>query len=117
MADKAAFSYDVFFRGVEGFGEHFQITAEDSSQLLEGRKSLVTALNIMEAKPLPRDLENQGRSFKPAGNTAPPPAVGTTPVCPTDGAPMRLRQPREGQTWPAFWSCQNYPSCSGKRNA
>ena len=128
MADKSAtganFSYDLFFRGPEGFGEHFQVVAETADDLLKGRTPLINALQIMDAKPLPRDMDNQGRSYpKGSGASAqsgPSPAPGTVPVCPLDGAPMQLRQPKDGQTWPAFWSCSNYnrgACCKGKRNA
>ena len=123
MADKANFSYDLFFRGPEGFGEHFQITSETAEDLLKGRTPLINALAIMDAKPLPRDMENQGRSYPPrtqgSAPSSPPPTPGTVPICPVDSAPMQLRQPRDGQTWPAFWSCSNYRStgCKGKRNA
>jgi len=38
------------------------------------------------------------------------------PYCPECGAQMRLRKPRENQTWEAFWGCSQYPECKGARN-
>jgi ssDNA-binding Zn-finger/Zn-ribbon topoisomerase 1 len=28
---------------------------------------------------------------------------------------MRLREPKNGQSWNAFWGCTNFPDCRGKR--
>jgi ssDNA-binding Zn-finger/Zn-ribbon topoisomerase 1 len=38
------------------------------------------------------------------------------PYCPDCGAQMRLRRPRTGQNWKAFWGCSQYPECRGIRN-
>jgi len=39
------------------------------------------------------------------------------PACPECGGLMVLRQPRPGgKTFEAFWGCQSYPNCHGKRN-
>lgn len=37
------------------------------------------------------------------------------PDCPICGAKMRLRRPRPGQRWRAFWGCSQYPECDGSR--
>jgi len=37
------------------------------------------------------------------------------PYCPECGAKMKLRKPKAGQDWPPFWSCSQWPECSGKR--
>ena len=44
-------------------------------------------------------------------------AIRTKPVpyCPECGARMVLRRPRPGQSWRAFWGCNRWPDCSGKR--
>jgi hypothetical protein len=134
VADKANFSYDLFFRGPEGFGEHFQITSESAEDLLKGRSPLINALAIMDAKPLPRDMENQGRSYparggppRPAGAGSPSqkPQPGVTPVCPVDGGHMTMKTGVKGPNTQApgdpyaFWGCDNYATtgCRGKVNA
>jgi len=29
---------------------------------------------------------------------------------------MRLRRPKQGQTYKPFWGCSQYPDCKGTRN-
>jgi ssDNA-binding Zn-finger/Zn-ribbon topoisomerase 1 len=38
-----------------------------------------------------------------------------SPHCPDCGGRMRLREPKNGQSWNAFWGCTNFPDCRGKR--
>jgi hypothetical protein len=128
VADKdTRYSYDVFYRVGDGYGEHIQVWADDEDTLLKGREGLVKALKAMGAGPLPRDMEFSQKN-RPAETVQPVPGKNpnrlpqtgnaVTPVCPDDGAPMRQRFPdaSKGQTWPWFWSCTNYPNCKGKRN-
>jgi hypothetical protein len=129
VADKG-YSYDVFFRvGENGLGEHIQITVDKPEDIIPERDKVMVGLTALGAIPLTRDTD-YARSRPSA---APSPDNGNvvdvsknpnrlpnaTPVCPVDGAPMRLVTPRQGQTWPAFWSCVNYKTtgCSGKRSA
>ena len=37
------------------------------------------------------------------------------PACPECGGNMQLKKPKLGQTWKAFWSCVQWPSCKGTR--
>ena len=48
----------------------------------------------------------------------PPSAIKTKPVpfCPLCGAQMKLRRPKPGQSWSAFWGCNQFPDCKGSRN-
>ena len=39
--------------------------------------------------------------------------VKPEPVCPKCGAVMRLRRPKPGNAWEAFWGCGDYPNCDG----
>ena len=41
--------------------------------------------------------------------------IGPRPVCPVCGSPTRLLEPHPHQTWKPFWSCQNYPMCTGTK--
>ncbi len=37
------------------------------------------------------------------------------PGCPDCGARMVLRRPPRDADWPAFWGCNRFPTCRGKR--
>ena len=37
------------------------------------------------------------------------------PYCPSCGARMVLRKPRQDQDWEPFWGCALYPACKGTR--
>ena len=37
------------------------------------------------------------------------------PFCPECGGRMILKRPKKGQRWSAFWGCQGWSDCSGKR--
>lgn len=37
------------------------------------------------------------------------------PWCPEDGAIMKLRRPKPGQSWEPFWGCSQFPACKGTR--
>jgi hypothetical protein len=39
------------------------------------------------------------------------------PTCPKCGRPMRLREPKRGQTFQPFYGCTDYPGCRGSRPA
>ena len=129
MAD-SKYSYDVFYRIGDGYGEHIQVWADDIDTLLKGREELNKSLKALGAGPLPRDIAYASKSTPteaPLGknpNRLPDAPSGNgsgnfAPVCPKCGqGPMRQRNPDpdKGQTWPSFWSCKNYPRCDGKRN-
>jgi ssDNA-binding Zn-finger/Zn-ribbon topoisomerase 1 len=38
-----------------------------------------------------------------------------SPYCPKCGGRMVRRDPKEGQEWPAFWGCSQFPDCNGTR--
>jgi len=38
------------------------------------------------------------------------------PYCPLCGAKMVLRKTKQGQSWNAFWGCNQFPDCHGTRN-
>lgn len=118
-ADKTAnFTWDVFYKGKEGYAEHIQVGADDPQGLQDGRGLLMTWLGSIEAETLPRDKENQGRSYRPA---APKPTAvpGVTPICPVDGGSMSMRTGTKGPMTKnpgeayAFWGCDNFPKCRG----
>jgi len=50
MSD-AKFTWNVFYRGKEGFKEHIQATAEDGSALAGARKSVLDTLSQIGATP------------------------------------------------------------------
>lgn len=37
------------------------------------------------------------------------------PYCPVCGARMKLRRPKAGASWQAFWGCVLWPDCDGTR--
>lgn len=39
--------------------------------------------------------------------------VKPEPNCPKCGRKMRLRRPKAGDEWAAFWGCAGYPECDG----
>lgn len=41
--------------------------------------------------------------------------VYPAPSCPTCGAVMRLRRTKTGDSWSAFWGCNDWPTCDGTR--
>ena len=130
MAD-SKYSYDVFYRIGEGFGEHIQVLADGVEELMKGREELGKALIALGAGPLPRDIAfNKPAPANVAPTTAPSghnpnrlPQNGnanSAPVCPECGAgPMIARRPdpEKGQTWNAFWGCREWRNtgCKGKR--
>jgi len=116
-AKGAKYTWDIFYKGKEGFAEHIQVAFDTQEDLATARNSVNMWLGAIEAETLPRDKDNAKGGWTSNKPATPQAQAGVTPVCPTDGAPMRLRSPREGQSWPAFWSCTNYPRCSGKMNA
>lgn len=56
------YSYDVFFSGPEGFGEHIQIKSEDVSAFLKGRGGLLDALKTLGATPRWQDEKRPVRN-------------------------------------------------------
>ena len=38
------------------------------------------------------------------------------PTCPKCGAQMKLKRPKDGQSWEPFWGCSEFPDCKGTVN-
>lgn len=125
----AKYTWDIFYKGKEGYAEHIQVAFDDLSDLQVARQATNVWLGSIEAETLPRDKDNQRSGGGYAPKTAPQqanPAVqqsGVTPVCPNDGATMQFRAAgvsrNTGNPYPAFWSCTNYQAtgCKGRMNA
>ena len=124
------YTWDVFYKGQEGFAEHIQVAFDDFEELMKARQVVNLALTAANAETLPRDKDNQRGGFAPkgaaqAGPRQPTPQAqpGVTPVCPIDGATMNFRKAgvsqNTGNPYPAFWSCSNYQTtgCRGRMNA
>lgn len=128
---EATYTWDIFYKGKEGYAEHIQVGFEDTKQLQEARQGIVMWLGAIEAETLPRDKDNPKGGYAPRAaaprQQTPQAQPGVQPVCPIDGAPMEFRQggisgPQSrnpGAPYPAFWSCSNYKAtgCRGRMNA
>ena len=123
-------SWDAFYVGPEGFGEHFQVVAADSAPIIAGRGKLLDWLRTIGAKPQPRDIAFPNKQ-------APRPAPQADPMlraaqqvlganvaktCPIHNEPMRRipgsaesgKLSRNGKSYNAFWVCEAAEGCRGE---
>jgi hypothetical protein len=131
----ARVSWDVFYVGEHGFGEHLQVIAPTSKPIIEGRAQLLEWLKTTGAKPQPRDIafpskqaaqskadgtEGMVRAAAQTGFTGMGNAVGRT--CMIHNVPMKRiggtaehgRLSQNGKPYNAFWVCDAAPGCKGE---
>lgn len=122
-------SWDSFYVGPEGFGEHFQVVAESSGPIIEGRRMLLDWLKTIGAKPQPRDIAWPSKA--PAATSRPDPMLAAahqvlgasvTKTCAIhDVAMKRIPGTSEtgrvsrttGKPYNSFWICEAAPGCRG----
>jgi len=92
----ANITYDLFFSGPEGFGEHIQVASDDVDSLIEGRAALLAAITAMGATPRWQDEKRKfgGEAPKTEMEAAAATAFGATQDigtknCPVDGTVMK----------------------------
>ena len=122
------FEYSIFFRGPEGFGEHFKAVATSANDIGAARTALVFQLVGLDAKPLLRDMEFQktapaqkgtdqkaGQQWARRDNGP----QGTGDECPNGCGPMKSIQNRKhatgrnGTVWNDFMKCD---TCQKTKN-
>lgn len=122
--DPTRFSWDVFYQGPDGFGEHIQAVATRVDLITNGRAMVLDWLKTIGAGPQARD---RGPIVRPTA-PAPEPMVaaaqqvfpGATPVgrvCPKHNMAMNFVPPgfsqRLNKTYPGFWVCDAEKGCRG----
>lgn len=128
----ARVSWDVFFVGEYGFGEHLQVIANTSKPIIEGRAQLLEWLKTTGAKPQPRDIPFPSKTTAPAvtaGAKTDPMYAAAQQVlgaqvgrmCPIHSADMKRiggtadhgRLSKNGKPYNAFWVCSAVEGCRG----
>lgn len=117
-------SWDLFYRGADGFGEHFQVTADDSAPIIKGRAQLLEWLKSIGAKPLPRDIDFPSKA-PPVRAAADPMLAAAQQVlgakvsrtCPIHNVEMKHVpagfSTRTNKQYNAFWACEAVNGCRG----
>lgn len=117
-------SWDIFWCGPDGFGEHLQVVADDSQPIIRGRTQLIEWLKSIGAKPQPRDIPYPGKTspkapadpMYAAAQQVLGAAVGKN--CQIHNVAMR-RIPggvsqKTGKPYNAFWVCDAVDGCRGE---
>lgn len=124
-------SWDAFYVGPEGFGEHFQVVATDSRPIIEGRGKLLNWLTTIGAKPQPRDIAFPNKAAAMA-RPAPQPdpmmraaeqVLGASVIktCSIHNVAMKRipssaesgKLSQYGKSYSAFWICEAERGCRG----
>lgn len=123
-------SYDLFFKGPEGYGEHLQVISPDSRRIIDGRPKLLDWLKQIGATPLPRDIAFPGKAPFAPGAPAKDPmmqaaqavlgaSIGRT--CSIHNVAMKRvagtqetgKLSKNGKSYPSFWVCEAVEGCRG----
>lgn len=124
-------SWDIFYVGEYGFGEHLQVIAPDSKPIIEGRPKLLEWLKSIGAKPQPRDIPFASKT-PVASRPAPADpmmqaaqqvlgatitrtcAIHNTAMKRIPGTAETGKIGRNGKPYPAFWVCEAVEGCRGE---